>query len=140
MSDKIIKVGCEGIIEDSGKILLGLRKNCYGAGSWGLPGGHMEFGEKATKTLQRELKEEIGVDFEISDFNLISLADDSSPGVDSHHVHISFSVKYDGQEIKLMEPEKCEEWKFFDKNNLPENIFSSHINIIKNYLNNKIYS
>lgn len=53
-----IKIGCEAYITRKGKLLLGLRKNTFGAGTWALPGGHLEFLERADECLSRELKEE----------------------------------------------------------------------------------
>jgi hypothetical protein len=59
--------------------------------------------------------------------------------VERHYLHLSFEIEYKGEEIKLMEPDKCSEWKFFDLNKLPKNIFVAHKKIIENYLQNKIY-
>lgn len=63
-----IKIGCKAFIRKGNKILLGLRKNCFGEGTWGLPGGHLEFQEKIVEAVKRELQEEIGVDFAEEDF------------------------------------------------------------------------
>ena len=49
------------IIEDNGKILLQQRSDSQ---SWALPGGTMEIGENINGTLQREVKEETGLDVE----------------------------------------------------------------------------
>lgn len=133
-----IKIGCEAFIRKDSSILLGLRKNCFGEGTWGLPGGHLEFQEKIIEAVHRELIEEIGVDFPINDIFLTTIVDDIDKNSDRHYIHCSFEVKYDGQEIKLMEPDKCSEWKFFDLQTLPE-IFPPHIPILKNYLSKKLY-
>jgi len=46
MTDKrVIKLDCEIILKKDNAILLGRRKNCYGVGTWGLPGGYLEYGE-----------------------------------------------------------------------------------------------
>jgi 8-oxo-dGTP diphosphatase len=63
MSTKNIKVGCEIFLIKDDAILLGKRKNCYGEGTWGLPGGHLEQGESI-----RELLEEFGIEVEIGEY------------------------------------------------------------------------
>lgn len=135
MSNKIIKIGCEIFLIRDNFILLGKRKNCYGEGFWGLPGGHLEYGESLLECIKRELMEELGIIGE--DFELISTAD----AIDErgHYLHMSFLLKKFSGEIKNMEPDLCYEWKFFDLSNLPENIFKPHQKIVKNYFNKILY-
>ena len=68
LSKKRIVPGVPAIIRNSdGKILLGKRNKkmiCY-PGFWGLPGGIIEFGETIEKAIQRELREELGVDSKV---------------------------------------------------------------------------
>ncbi|MEK7564601.1 MAG: NUDIX domain-containing protein [Patescibacteria group bacterium] len=139
MKENNILIGCEAFIKKENRILFGLRKNCFGDGTWGLPGGHLEFREKVVNGLKRELVEEIGIEFEDTDFKLATVTDGIDSGGVKHYVHISFEVEYRDQEIRLMEPERCSEWKFFDLNNLPANIFPAHIKIIRKYVDNIIY-
>ena len=85
--------------------------------------------------------EEIGIDFKEEDIKVICVFDELN-FIESHSRHgvgIGLEVKYSGQEIKLMEPEKCIEWKWFDLNNLPTPMFSSSKKVIDCFLNNKIY-
>lgn len=44
----------------------------------------------------------------------------------SHYVHINFLVKEFEGDVKLMEPERCEGWDWFDLDNLPSNLFAPH--------------
>lgn len=134
-----ILIGCEAFIKKENSILLGMRENCFGEGTWALPGGHLEFQEKAIECLWREMKEELGVDFSKNKFHFVSVVDDFGENSEKHYVHLSFEIEYKGEEIKLMEADKCSEWKFFDLNKLPENIFIAHEKIIENYLQGKIY-
>ena len=135
MSNKSIKVGCEVFLIKEGAILLGKRKNCYGEGMWGLPGGHLEPGESIRECVRRELKEEI--DIEGLEFRLISVADCIDER--GHYIHISFLLEKFLGEIKNMEPDLCYEWKFFSLTNLPEELFNPHKNILKNYFENVLY-
>ncbi len=59
-----VKVGVGVIIlDDSGRILLEKRRD---NGMWGLPGGGIEPGESVCETALREVKEETGLDIEIT--------------------------------------------------------------------------
>jgi len=40
---------------------MGYRKGAHGAGTWSLPGGHLEHGESFEQTARREVEEETGV-------------------------------------------------------------------------------
>jgi 8-oxo-dGTP diphosphatase len=54
------------IFNDAGHVLL--LKHRFRAGSgWGLPGGFLEVGEQPLEALQRELREEIGVEVETAE-------------------------------------------------------------------------
>lgn len=56
------RVGVAVVVRRAGKILLGKRKGSHGAGTWALPGGHVELGEDPVITAFRELVEELGED------------------------------------------------------------------------------
>ena len=131
----IIKIGCEVFLIKNNAVLLGKRKNCYGDGTWGLPGGHLEYGESVIECAKRELKEELGI--EGLELKLISVIDNIDER--GHYVHISFLLKRFLGEIQCMEPDLCCEWKFFDISILPEDIFKPHQKIFKNYFRNTIY-
>ena len=66
-----VKVGVGVIVvDDSGEILLEKRRD---NGMWGLPGGGIEPGESVYETALREVKEETGLDIEITGLCLGSI-------------------------------------------------------------------
>lgn len=127
------------IINDQQEILLGLRNASHGAGEWSFPGGHLEFGEKIFETAKREVKEE--TDLDITEFELISVCDEMRyiATDNKHYVNLGVLGKYAGGELRLMEPEKCTEWKWFPMDTVPENLFEATSFMLKNFHDKKIY-
>ncbi len=140
MEDKYPRVGIGVMIQnEKGEALLGLRQGSHGAGEWCFPGGHLEWGETVFETAKREVKEETGLD--VSRFELISVFDEMRyiRTDNKHYLNIGVKAEYQGGEPKLMEPDKCKEWRWFGLDNLPEKMLESTENIIKNYQAGKIY-
>lgn len=122
-----------------GQVLLGLRKGSHGAGEWCFPGGHLEFGETFFQTAIRETKEETGL--KVKNCKLISVAEEfrylKSDG--KHCVNIGIEAKYKNGTPKIMEPDKCKEWKWFNLKKLPKKLFQGTELILNNYKAKKIY-
>ncbi|HVT00870.1 MAG TPA: NUDIX domain-containing protein [Patescibacteria group bacterium] len=113
-------VGIGIMILKDGKVLLAKRKNVHGDGEWAFPGGHLELMESFEECAKRETKEE--ADIEIKNVKFQCLANVKKYG-NRHYVHIGLIADYASGEPKLMEPEKAEEWGWFDLDNLPEPLF-----------------
>jgi len=131
-----INIGCNGLIIRDNKLLMGKRKNCHGEGTYGIPGGHLEYGEKIVDAVKRELKEECGIT--VAALTYSSTNDQAES--DQHYIQINFVINdYEGL-IENTEPERCEGWEWFDLNQLPSNIFPPHVAIIEAYKQNKQFS
>jgi len=140
MNKQYPKVGIGVMIQNKKKeVLLGLRLGSHGAGEWSFPGGHLEFGETIFETAKREVKEETGL--EVNKFKLISVADEmryiKSDG--KHYLNIGLKTEYKNGEPKLMEPNRCKEWRWFSLDNLPNKLFEGTRLMIKNFKAGKIY-
>jgi len=122
-------VGVGVYILREGKVLLGKRKNSHGAGSWCPPGGHIEFGEDIFNCAIRETLEEAGVT--IKNLKYGPYTNDVFEKEGKHYVTLAIIAEYDSGEAELKEPEKCEEWKWFDWNSLPTPLFLPTKNLVK---------
>jgi 8-oxo-dGTP diphosphatase len=144
------------VLNDKGEVLLGHRNDdpikassdLHGESCWTMPGGKLDFGETLLDGAIRELLEETGIKANKSKTELISLTNEIRP--DTHYVTAGFLCSnfsaqggpasgWEG-ELKAMEPEEITEWKWYNLNNLPENIFLPSAKVIKNYLNKSIYN
>lgn len=115
------KVGLGVIISKDGKVLLGKRKNAHGHGTWGFPGGHLEFGETFAECAYRETLEEAGI--QISEPQFVTATNDIILDEDKHYVTIYLKAEYLGGELKNLEPHKLEGWQWFAWEQLPEPLF-----------------
>lgn len=123
------KVAVNVFIIKNNRLLLGQRKNTAGDGDWGLPGGHLEFMERLEDGAKRELEEETGL--KANKLSFLHMINDPRTEDNSHYLHIDFLAESVEGEPKLVEPNKCYEWKWFDFDDLPENIFLGHKKSIK---------
>lgn len=137
---KYPRIGIGVMIQNKkNEVLLGLRKGSHGEGEWSFPGGHLDFGETIEETARREVAEKIGLN--VGKVELISVANEmryiKSDG--KHYVNIGMKAEYIGGEARVMEKDKCEEWRWFSLDNLPKNLFEGTELIINNYKRGKIY-
>jgi len=101
------------------KILLLRRFNTgYGDGQYSVPAGHLDGGETVLAAAAREAEEEIGVRFEASDIQFSTVMHRIE---DDERVDFFLHVRsWNGEPVNA-EPDKCDELRWVDVNDLPEN-------------------
>ena len=98
---------------------------------WVGVGGHFEAGESPEECLLREVKEETNLDICEDDLSLRGVTNDFYSQTQKHYITLHFfCTKFVGTP-QVMEKDKCVCWKWFDVNNLPENLLLSNQNFIK---------
>lgn len=136
METNYIKVGIGVMILKDGKVLLGKRKGSHGAGEWSFPGGKLEYREEFEECAKRETKEECGITIKNIRFNFVANELQHLP---KHFVQVGFVADWESGEPTIREPTKCDEWKWFDLQNLPEPIFAMSKLGIEAYKTGKNY-
>lgn len=129
------KVGIGVVVVRENKILLGERRSGHGAGTFEIPGGHLEFGETFAEAATREVAEETGLrDVEVK--GVVSVSNDIA--YDKHYVSIGILAQWKSGEPYGAEPEHSGNWQWYDTGNLPEPIFPHSKRVIDNWLSGKL--
>ena len=120
------------------KILLSRRFNTgYEDGNYGVPAGHIDGGEKATNAMAREVLEETGIIIDPSYFKIVHVMHRKSA---EERIDFFFEIdKWQG-EPKNLEPDRCDELKWFTVNELPLNTIPYVKTAIENYKKGIYYS
>jgi len=127
----------------AGKILLGKRSEnpetadseLHGEGTWTMPGGKMEYGETFEETAIRELFEETGM--HLKEMRIMCINNDQNEH--AHFITIGILAKKYLGEPRVTEPEEITEWRWFDLNKIPKNLFMPSAKILENYKQSRFY-
>jgi len=133
---RIILVGaCTAIRNKEGQVLM--QQRAYPHGKWGLPGGLMELGESTQDTARREVMEEAGLRLgELTLFGVYSgpgYLCKAQNGDEFEVVTIVYTTNdYEGEAAIMDDESLAFEW--FDIDNLPDNIASTHSEVMRDYI------
>jgi ADP-ribose pyrophosphatase YjhB (NUDIX family) len=129
------------LIRLDGKVLMCRRFNTgYCDGMYSLPAGHLDGGESARTALLREAKEEVGLDLEVGDLRLVHAIHRVAQEGDHERIDLFFETKKWQGTPKNMEPEKCDDVRWFDMNKLPEDITPEVKQVLERFKIGEIYS
>ncbi len=115
------KVAIGVMIMKGGKVLLGKRKGSHGEGEYAFPGGHLEYMESFAECAKRETKEECGIEIDNIKFQFLA---NLTKYASKHYAHINILADWESGEPKVLEPEKCESWDWYDIDDLPQPLFA----------------
>ncbi len=115
------RIGVGVIVQRAGRVLLGERLGAHGAGTWALPGGHLEFGETPADCARREVLEETGL--VIGDVINGPFCNDIFAADEKHYVTLFVLARSAIGEPQRCEPDKCRRWAWFHWAEFPEPLF-----------------
>ena len=102
------------------EILLLRRFNtAYEAGNYSFVAGHVDGNESLKQAAIREAREESGATITPEELNLVLTMHRLTP--DREQVEFFFEVKHWEGDLKIMEPNKCDDLSWFSREHLPEN-------------------
>lgn len=132
--DKIF-LNCVGaaIQDENERVLLQRRAD---RNVWGFPGGVMELGESFEEAIQREVKEETGLNVEVADLiGIYSKYSDEYPNGDKAQPILAFFKCIIVSGELSTEDDETLELRFFEKSEQPELVNKQHIDMF-----NDLYS
>lgn len=136
MSIFSVPVSVHLMLINDNKILLMRRKNTgFADGFYSMPAGKLEPKESVEDAIIREVEEEMNINIKNETLKTIQVMNRN--GSDRERIDYFFTVDRWSGEIKNNEPNKCDDLKWFDINDLPENTVPYIKEAINNY-NKKI--
>ncbi|MFA5828727.1 MAG: NUDIX hydrolase [Candidatus Shapirobacteria bacterium] len=104
------KVAAHGLIKKDGKFLITHRSpiNDYMSNVWDIPGGSIDFDERAVNALSREIREEVNLEVDIEK---IIFCFDHLSNPERHQFQLVYSCRYKSGIIKL-NPEEHDDYKW----------------------------
>lgn len=118
MSDQV-RVGVGAFVLQSSKqdlqnptFLIGKRLGSHGAGTYALPGGHLEFGESPEECAAREILEETGL--EVKNVRFLTATNDILKKDKKHYITMFMVCERlrEEDQPRVTEPDKCEGWEW----------------------------
>ena len=102
---------------------------------WDIGGGGVEFGETVEHTLRKEIKEEYNAEvlnFEFLGFRDVHRFHDGKP---THWIALDYKVLIDPNNVKVGEPHKFDDLRWFTLDTLPDPVHSQFPDFLKRYEN-----
>lgn len=128
-----IGVGTGGVLVNTNDaVLLLKRAKSPEAGAWSIPGGAIEYGEKAENAVVREMQEEVGLACYVVHY--LGYYDYILPVEHCHWISFFYVVKTKEHiQPKNREPQKHLQMQWFDLDKLPEHLTANTIQAINLY-------
>lgn len=123
------------------EVLLQRRQNTgFMDGMWDLScSGHVEYGESMSMAAVREANEELGVVLSADKLNFFVLVHKREEERDLTYYNAYFVCSHFTGEPQIGEPEKCSELKWFDLENLPDDLIGDRKQAVAAYKNGVHY-
>ena len=115
-------VSIDLIVKDqTGKVLLGRRRNAPAQGKWFVPGGRIRKNETLARAFERICREELGITAEISSARFIGCFEHFYPdnfagieNIDTHYVVLAYALSIDTLPTSLPDLQH-DDYRWFDR-------------------------
>ena len=125
------------LTNDCGQILMLRRFNTgFKDGEYGLVAGHVEYGESLKGAMIREASEEAGITLSPDKLEVVGVI----PSLFDDYVYFFLRADVWRGDIRNMEPEKCDDMRWFHPREIPVNTVSYIARAIENYLGGEWFS
>jgi 8-oxo-dGTP diphosphatase len=112
-------VGVGVMVMRNNQVLLGRRRGAHGQGTFGWPGGGLEFGESLIDAVKREALEEAGLNVQSCKLVCVS----NVVEYERHYLDLEFQVTEFSGEPVVREPQYTESWNWYALDALPSPLF-----------------
>jgi 8-oxo-dGTP diphosphatase len=119
------------LVDESGRLLLTLRRRPPEAGCWSIVGGKLDYLETLEQCAIREALEEVGAAISID--SLLCVTDHLVPAEGQHWVSPAYLARVSSRDTRNCEPEKTQEVRWFPIDGLPPNLTITARNAIEAY-------
>lgn len=117
---------------DENAVLLSRRCNTgYEDGNYSVPAGHLDGGEEVKAAAAREAWEELGIHVALADLEVVGVMHRKS---DDERIDFFLVVRNWSGEIRNREPEKCDDLRWFPRDQLPVNMVPYVARALRNAL------
>lgn len=123
------RIGVAVLLRAGPRLLVGLRRGPYGDGEWSVPGGKLERGESPVCCAARELYEETGIALGTMQMlrgpsgTYVATYDGGHPTWPDYVTLWAVGEVGRDVEARVLEPEKCEEWRWPKREEMPAPLF-----------------
>lgn len=133
-----MRVAVHLILEHNNEFLLLRRYNTgYEDGNYSVIAGHLNGNETIKEAMIREALEEANITIDDKHLKIVGVMHrkDGDESID----YYLYTNKFSGN-VRIMEPNKCDDLAFYKLDNLPDNIIPYIKTALYNYKNNTIFS
>lgn len=126
------------LLKKDSKVLFLRRYNTgWNDGFYTLPAGHLDGNESVIDAMLRESSEEIGITINPSDLKVIHVCHHSD---DKEYIDFYLTTDSWQGEPEISEPDKCDELRWYDTDNLPKNILPNVKSVLDQIKNDSFFS
>ena len=109
----------------------------YEDGNYSVIAGHIDGGEDVFSAMRREAKEEGGIDIALDNLQVVQVMHRKK---EDERIDYFFACKQWDGEVRIAEPDKCDEIRWTDIDVLPKNTVDYIAEAIKNYQDGIMFS